>query len=245
MFIIPFFFQTSFSPWGRIPKWRTGRCSVGPASLAGESILIHAQTSLALNAASVYPVWQPTFAVEEMSPIIWPISDPQPMGWRGRMFFTHFFPFLPWWGSHHPASSPTRPPPHFQFTFANGHWLDFGLALPCLWDSQAADKPDRQRLEDASRFPIGNETTDMYGTSPYHCPSITGRPPDSDYHWSMGGIRWCLRYARARTHCLDLCSLTGFRVMNVTSALGQSNVQTPIFRKANHTSGLLFSPGLG
>lgn len=155
MFIIPFFFQTSFSPWGRIPKWRTGRCSVGPASLAGESILIHAQTSLALNAASVYPVWQPTFAVEEMSPIIWPISDPQPMGWRGRMFFTHFSLFFQVRSHHLPTTFLScKAATPLQFTFAYGHWLDFGLALPCLWDSEAADKLDRQRLGMQVGFPL-------------------------------------------------------------------------------------------
>ncbi|KAE8133896.1 hypothetical protein BDV38DRAFT_257060 [Aspergillus pseudotamarii] len=95
------------------------------------------------------------------------------MGWRGRMFFTHFSLFF-LVRSHHPTtflSCEAATP--LQFTFANGHWLDFGLALPCWWDSEAADKPDRQRLGDAGRFPIGNETTDMYGTSPYHCTSIT------------------------------------------------------------------------
>ncbi|KAB8275687.1 hypothetical protein BDV30DRAFT_207238 [Aspergillus minisclerotigenes] len=97
MFIILFFFQTSFRLWGQIPKWRTGRCSAGPARLAGESILPFTRRvhwpSMQLRCPQ--PFLQPTLAVGAMSPIIWPISDPSAHGRARSDVLYPFYPFLP------------------------------------------------------------------------------------------------------------------------------------------------------
>ncbi|KAB8199663.1 hypothetical protein BDV34DRAFT_206361 [Aspergillus parasiticus] len=95
MFIILFFFQTSSRLWGQIPKWRTGRCSAGPARLAGESILpftrrVHwpSMQLRCTQSCSQLSQW------EECHPLSGLSVTPQPMGWRGRMVFTHFSLFF-------------------------------------------------------------------------------------------------------------------------------------------------------
>lgn len=125
MFIILFFFQTSFRLWGQIPKWRTGRCSAGPARLAGESILPFTRRvhwpSMQLRCTQ--PFLQPTLAVGAMLPIIWPISDPSAHGRARSDVLYPFYPFLPWGPT---GDHPARPPPHSNLLLlmATGSILD-------------------------------------------------------------------------------------------------------------------------